>query len=70
MKLSHLLPIAALALGAAVAAQAQPIKLRVAGNFVAAGLLQQQKEQPFFADLAKHTACPSRWNTGRWTCWG
>ena len=58
MKLSHFLPIAALALGSAVAAQAQTIKLRVAGNFVAAGLLQQQKEQPFFADLAQQTGLP------------
>lgn len=58
MKLSHLLPIAALAFGSTVAAHAQTIKLRVAGNFVAAGLLQQQKEQPFFADLAKNTGLP------------
>jgi TRAP-type C4-dicarboxylate transport system substrate-binding protein len=58
MKLSHLLPIAALALGSTMAAQAQTVKLRVAGNFVAAGLLQQQKEQPFFTDLAKHTGLP------------
>lgn len=58
MKLSHLPVIAALALGSAAAAQAQTIKLRVAGNFVAAGLLQQQLEQPFFAGLAKQTGLP------------
>jgi TRAP-type transport system periplasmic protein len=57
MKLSHLLPIAALAFGAA-AAPAQTIKLRVAGNFVAAGLLQQQKEQPFFENFAKASGLP------------
>jgi TRAP-type C4-dicarboxylate transport system substrate-binding protein len=57
MKLSHLLPIAALAFGTA-AAQAQAIKLRVAGNFVAAGLLQQQKEQPFFENFAKASGLP------------
>lgn len=57
MKLSHLLPIAALALGSA-AAHAQALKLRVAGNFVAAGLLQQQKEQPFFDNFSKAAGLP------------
>lgn len=67
MKLTHLIPLAALALGSATAmaqaqaqaqAPAQPIKLRVAGNFVAAGLLQQQKEQPFFENFAKASGLP------------
>ncbi|KQT11411.1 TRAP transporter substrate-binding protein [Ramlibacter sp. Leaf400] len=61
MKLAHLLPLAALVLGSAAAqaqAPAQPIKLRVAGNFVAAGLLQQQKEQPFFENFAKASGLP------------
>ncbi|HZN48043.1 MAG TPA: TRAP transporter substrate-binding protein [Ramlibacter sp.] len=51
MKLSHLLPIAALVL--ATGAQAQTTKLRVAGNLVAGGLIQQHKEQPFFENFAK-----------------
>lgn len=57
MKLSHLLPIAALALGIG-AADAQVTRLRVAGNFVAAGLLQQKLEQPFFDTFAKTTGLP------------
>jgi TRAP-type C4-dicarboxylate transport system substrate-binding protein len=54
MKLTRLLPLAALALGLCCA-QAETTKLRVAGNFVAAGLLQQNKEQPFFDNFAKAT---------------
>jgi TRAP-type C4-dicarboxylate transport system substrate-binding protein len=52
MKPSHLLPIAAMLL-AATGAQAQATKLRVAGNLVAGGLIQQHKEQPFFENFAK-----------------
>ena len=59
MKLSRILPLAALLLGAAAAHAQQPIKLRVAGNFVAAGLLQQQKEQPFFDNFAKVSGLPA-----------
>ena len=65
MKPSRILSIAALVLGtfganAQAQAQAQqPIKLRVAGNFVAAGLLQQQKEQPFFDNFAKVSGLPA-----------
>jgi len=36
----------------------QPIKLRVAGNLLATGLIQKNKEQPFFENLAKHTGLP------------
>lgn len=42
-----------------VAAHAQePIKLRVAGNLLATGLIQQNKEQPFFENLAKTSGLP------------
>src|SRR3546814_20208106 len=34
------------------------IKLRVAGNLLATGLIQQTKEQPFFENLAKTTDLP------------
>lgn len=40
------------------AAAQQPIKLRVAGNLLATGLIQKNKEQPFFENLAKHTGLP------------
>jgi TRAP-type C4-dicarboxylate transport system substrate-binding protein len=51
--------IALLAAGAlALPAAAQPVKLRVAGNLVAGGLIQQHKEQPFFENLAKATGLP------------
>src|SRR5688572_1845559 len=36
----------------------QPIKLRVAGNLLATGLIQKNKEQPFFENLARHTGLP------------
>lgn len=46
-------------LAASTAVQAQePIKLRVAGNLLATGLIQQNKEQPFFENLAKTTGLP------------
>lgn len=48
--------LAALALAAPAAAQT--IKLRVAGNLVATGLIQQNKEQPFFENLAKTSGLP------------
>lgn len=45
--------------GAAVSANSQQtIKLRVAGNLLATGLIQQNKEQPFFESLAKTTGLP------------
>ena len=49
--------VACLALALPAAAQ-QPIKLRVAGNLVATGLIQQNKEQPFFENLAKSSGLP------------
>ncbi|HSV80705.1 MAG TPA: TRAP transporter substrate-binding protein [Ramlibacter sp.] len=58
MKLSRLLPLAAALALAAGAINAQTVKLRVAGNFVAAGLIQQQKEQPFFENFAKVSGAP------------
>ena len=39
----------------ALPAHADNTRLRVAGNLVAAGLLQQQKEQPFFEAFAKNS---------------
>ncbi len=39
-------------------AHAENIKLRVAGNLLATGLIQQSKEQPFFENLAKTTGLP------------
>ena len=36
----------------------EPLKLRVAGNLLATGLIQQKKEQPFFENLAKATGLP------------
>ncbi len=49
--------VLALALATPAPAQ-QPIKLRVAGNLVATGLIQQNKEQPFFENFAKNTGLP------------
>ena len=46
-----------LALAAPAAAQ-QKIQLKVAGNLLATGLIQQNKEQPFFENLAKTTGLP------------
>lgn len=40
------------------AANAEDIPLRVAGNLLATGLIQQNKEQPFFENLAKTTGLP------------
>jgi TRAP-type C4-dicarboxylate transport system substrate-binding protein len=48
---------AILAFSTAAYAQ-EPIKLRVAGNLLATGLIQQNKEQPFFENLAKTTGLP------------
>ena len=42
----------------AAPAQAQTTKLRVAGNLVAGGLIQQHKEQPFFEGFARSTGLP------------
>jgi TRAP-type C4-dicarboxylate transport system substrate-binding protein len=51
------LAAAALAVGF-TGAHAQNLKLRAAGNLVATGLIQQQKEQPFFENFAKNTGTP------------
>jgi TRAP-type C4-dicarboxylate transport system substrate-binding protein len=48
--------LAALALG--LPAQADNTKLRVAGSIVSGGLIQQNKEQPFFENFAKNTGLP------------
>jgi TRAP-type C4-dicarboxylate transport system substrate-binding protein len=55
--------ISAAALGVVAAliagpAAAETIKLRVAGNLLATGLIQQTREQPFFENLAKTTGLP------------
>lgn len=57
----HIRKLAALAaaLSLAGAAQAQDtIKLKVVGQPLAAGIIQQNKEQPFFENLAKNTGLP------------
>ncbi|HSV60316.1 MAG TPA: TRAP transporter substrate-binding protein [Variovorax sp.] len=48
--------LAALALG--LPAQAENTRLRVAGSIVSGGLIQQNKEQPFFENFAKNTGLP------------
>lgn len=46
-------------LGGSNAALAQePIKLRVAGNLLATGLILEKKEQPFFVDFEKNSGLP------------
>ena len=61
MQARHLvstLTAALLAVGLSSPAAAQNAKLRVAGNLVATGLIQQNKEQPFFENFAKSTGLP------------
>ena len=56
LKLSLPLLVATLAFnGFASTAHAQNAKLRVAGSLVSGGLIQQNKEQPFFENFAKNT---------------
>src|SRR5829696_9536607 len=50
--------LAAAAVGAPALAQQVPIKLQVAGNLLATGLILKNKEQPFFENLAKTTGLP------------
>ena len=57
MKRAIAATLLSVALAAPAAAQ-QTIKLKVAGNLLATGLIQQQKEQPFFENLAKTTGLP------------
>ena len=56
MKLKMVLIAAAFVLAAP--AQGENAKLRVAGNLVATGLIQQKQEQPFFENFAKNTGLP------------
>lgn len=49
------LALLAAAFAFALPAHAENPKLRVAGNLVATGLIQQTKEQPFFENFAKNT---------------
>ena len=58
MTLKITLPLIAGALVFALSAQAQNLKLRVAGSLVSGGLIQQNKEQPFFENFAKNTGLP------------
>ncbi|MGB6105523.1 MAG: TRAP transporter substrate-binding protein [Pusillimonas sp.] len=44
--------------GVQTALAQEPIKLRVAGNLLATGLILEKKEQPFFVDFAKHSGLP------------
>jgi TRAP-type transport system periplasmic protein len=55
---SHCILTGLIALAIASPGSAQTIKLRVAGNLVATGLIQQKKEQPFFENMAKVTGLP------------
>jgi len=52
------LALAAAALALALPTHADNAKLRVAGNLVATGLIQQKQEQPFFENFAKNTGLP------------
>ena len=45
----------AAALALAIPVHAENAKIRVAGNLVATGLIQQNKEQPFFENFSKNT---------------
>ncbi|HEU5296845.1 MAG TPA: TRAP transporter substrate-binding protein [Burkholderiaceae bacterium] len=56
MRLKSALLCAAFAL--ALPVHADNLKLRVAGNLVATGLIQQTKEQPFFESFAQNTGLP------------
>ncbi len=58
MKLKPVLPLLAATLALALPAYADNAKLRVAGNLVATGLIQQTREQPFFENFAKNTGLP------------
>ncbi|MDM0105698.1 TRAP transporter substrate-binding protein [Variovorax sp. J22R24] len=58
MKLKFVLPLLAATLSLALPALADNARLRVAGNLVATGLIQQNKEQPFFENFAKNTGLP------------
>src|SRR5918994_2827156 len=55
MRTAAFLTVAALAFPALAQ---QPIKLRAAGTLLATGLIQKNKEQPFFENLGKHTGLP------------
>ena len=44
--------------GFALTAHAQNAKLRVAGSLVSGGLIQQNREQPFFENFSKNTGLP------------
>jgi TRAP-type C4-dicarboxylate transport system substrate-binding protein len=50
--------LAGMGLCAPALAQQAPIKLQVAGNLLATGLILKNKEQPFFENLAKTTGLP------------
>ncbi|MDM0018700.1 TRAP transporter substrate-binding protein [Variovorax saccharolyticus] len=58
MKLKFVLPLIAATLALSLPAHADNTRLRVAGNLVATGLIQQTKEQPFFENFAKNTGLP------------
>ena len=55
LKLAFATFAAGTALAIAPLAQGQNAKLRVAGNLVATGLIQQKQEQPFFENFARNT---------------
>src|SRR3712207_3426379 len=56
--LTRLAAAGAVSFAMALPASAETVKLRVAGNLLATGLIQQKKEQPFFENMAKITGLP------------
>lgn len=57
-RLASTLTALALALGLAGAAQAENLKFKVIGQPLATGLIQKNKEQPFFENFARNTGLP------------
>lgn len=57
-RLSSTLTALVLALGLAGAAQADNLKFKIIGQPLATGLIQKNKEQPFFEQFAKNTGLP------------
>jgi TRAP-type C4-dicarboxylate transport system substrate-binding protein len=58
VRLALLMTFAGLYATGSPALAADPISLKVAGNLLATGIIQQKKEQPFFQNLPKITGLP------------
>jgi ABC-type sugar transport system substrate-binding protein len=70
MSLFSLKTLAAVAMAASLATPAvaqERIKFKAIGQPLATGLIQKNKEQPFFENFAKNTACRSTSTTSRST---